>query len=260
MAERFFLYIDILGFKGLVKSGFDVDEIYRRIDHMNVHTDRDFTSIVFSDTILVYAADGWLRYPNEALMWLIEFAQDLFYNLISLDVHIRAYITKGDFKHKELKHIEAYYGDALIECYEREKMIKCTGVFLDANLAKFSDIFYLTRYDKFSYFVHVMQHLRDISVAYDIYPIDGWPLEATGMEWWTAYLLKYLKNVHEHANDAGLDVSVRLKYQNAWKMISDRHDGLCRRLVEANFDFGKVVKLDWSEKLRCIGTEDGAFN
>jgi len=143
-----------------VRSGFDISELYRRIDRLNVHSDREFTCIVFSDTILVYGVEGWNKYPSHAIMWLIEFAQDLFYNLISIDVHIRAYVTKGDFEHHKLRNIEFYYGSALIDCYEREKKIKCTGVFLDSRLAPLSDIFHLTKYDEDSHFVHVMQHLR----------------------------------------------------------------------------------------------------
>ena len=259
MPERYFLYIDVLGFKNLIQSGFDLSELYRRIDRLNVHSDRDFTCIVFSDTVLVYGSDGWEKYPNRAVMWLIEFAQDLFYGLISLDIHIRAYVTKGKFQHEILKNIQAYYGPALVECYEREKSIKCMGVFLDSKLAPDSDVFHLTPYDDNSHFVHVMQHLDDVSFPYGDYPIEGWMLEATGMEWWTAYLLRYLQNIHGHANDINLPENIRLKYQNAWKMIASKHDGLSRRLVEASFDFGKVVKLDWTEKLRRIGTEDGAW-
>ncbi|MGB0681465.1 MAG: hypothetical protein ACPGOV_02095 [Magnetovibrionaceae bacterium] len=260
MSERLFLYIDILGFKNLIESRFNINEVYRRIDRLNVHRDRDFTCIVFSDTILVYGDEIWLNHPNSAIMWLVEFAQDLFYNLISLDVHIRAYVTKGDFEHHQLEHIEAYYGQALVECYEREKEIKCTGVFLDAKLAQHCDIFQLTEYDNQSHFVHVMQHLDDVSRAYKDYPIDGKYLVSTSMEWWVAYLLRYLANIHRHAHDQSLDETVRIKFKSAWEMISARHDGLCRRLVEADFEFSRVITIDWTEMLSRIGTRDGAFN
>jgi hypothetical protein len=257
--ERYFLYIDILGFKSLVKSGFDIQEIYRRIDRLNVHSDNDFTCIVFSDTILVYAAEGWNHHPNQCLMWLIEFSQDLFYRLISLDVHIRAFITKGQFNHYKMNNIDAYYGPALIDCYEREKSIKCAGVFLDAGLASHSDIFHLTKYSDDCYYVHVMQHLDDISWEYHEYPITGEMLEAEGMEWWVAYLLYYLKNVYYHAHDVSQNDDVRQKYQNAWRMVSSRHAGLTQSLVENNFNFGAVVKLDWNEPMARIGTLDGAW-
>ena len=260
MTERFLLYIDILGFKELVRSGINLAELYMRIDRMNVHSDKDFTCIVFSDTILVYGSDAWLEHPSQALMWLIEFAQDIFYSLISLDIHIRAYITKGEFSHYKLKNMEAYYGRALIDCYESEKAIKCTGVFLDSRLASLSDIFYTTKYDDRSHFIHVMQHLEEVSFQYAEYPNDGYELESSGMEWWTAYSLRYLQNIHRHANDPTHDDSVRLKYRNAWKMIASRHDGLCKRLIEASFDFGAVIQIDWSEKLRRIGTVEGTFS
>ena len=259
MSERLFLYIDILGFKEMVKSDYDVTEIYRRIDRLNVHRDKYFTCIVFSDTVIVYAAEGFLKNISDGLMWLIEFAQDLFYNMISIDVHIRAYITRGAFTHYRLTNLEAYYGPGLIKSYLKETTIKSTGVFLDTDLASHSNIFYLTKYDDDCHYVHVMQHLDDVSETYSLYPISGEMLQATGMEWWVAYLLSYLRNIHRHGQDASLPEPVRLKYQNAWKMIASRHPGLLQSLVENDFEYGKVIVMDWSEPVARIGTNRGAF-
>jgi len=259
MTDRMFLYIDILGFGDMVKSGYDIASIYRHIDHLNVHGDEHFRCIVFSDTILVYAHEAWMKYPDKGLMWLIEFAQDFVYRLIPSDVHIRAYITIGDFEHYQLEHVEAYYGGALVECYEREKKIKSTGLFLDSRLARLSTIFKVTPFDDKSYYVHILQELSGISWEYESYPIKGWIIESQGMEWQTAYALRFLKNTYDHANDIALPEAVRLKHQNAWKMISILHPGLTRRLAEAKFDFGKVVELDWTEPMRRIGTPDGFF-
>ena len=89
--------------------------------------------------------------------------------------------------------------------------------------------------------------------------MDGESMLATGMEWWVAYLLKYMKNTYSHANNQNFSPEVRLKYQNAWKMISSHHAGLTKRLEEADFDFGKVVNIDWSEPMKRIGTDDGAW-
>jgi hypothetical protein len=259
MAERLFLYIDILGFKNLVESGYDVMSIFEDVNRLNVHSDQDFGCIVFSDTILVHAKQMWNMVPNQGIMWLTEFAQDFFYRLISKDVHMRAYITFGDFHHEKLSNLDAYYGEALIRCYEREKRIKSTGVFIDARLVPYCDIFKTSRYDDDSHYVHVMQHLDDISASYDAYPISGEYLAATGMEWWVAYLLKYMENTYRHSIDANLSEEVRFKHASAWRMISDRHEGLAQALVEADFDFGRVVELDWSEPLRRIGTAEGAW-
>jgi hypothetical protein len=259
MSRHLFLYIDILGFKELIDTGFDIRRIYERIDRLNAQTDNDFRCIVFSDTILVYASKAWEGAPSQGVMWLIEFAQELFYFLIALDVHMRAYITYGEFAHYELAHFEAYYGKALVLCYEREKTIKCTGVFIDDEIAALSDIFALTRFDKHSHYVHVMQTLDDVSWKYESYPYPGWMLQETGMEWWVAYMLVYLARTYRRANDSTLPDDIRLKHANAWKMASSRHDGLCRRLVEADFDFGAVIEMDWTECLRRIGTDEGAW-
>lgn len=259
MTERFFLYIDILGFKELVAKKSEVTDLYQIIDSLNVHKDGDFTCIVFSDTVLVYGSDVWLGHPKEALMWLIEFAQDLHYRLIVKDIHFRAYITFGDFEHYKLENLEAYFGDALVTCYEKEKTIKCSGVFLDSSLVPYCDIFHSSPYDEDSHFVHIMQHLDDISFKYESYPISGQYLKDTGMEWWVVYLLTYLRNIHSHMTDKTLHSSVQLKYENTWNAIKVRHDGLLRRLEENNFVFSKVVVMNWDEPMKRIGTDDGAW-
>lgn len=259
MTERLFLYIDILGFGEMVKSSYDIASIYRHIDRLNVHSDEYFKCIVFSDTILVYAHEAWMKYPDKGLMWLIEFAQDLIYHLIPSDIHVRGYITIGNFEHYKLKNVEAYYGRALVECYEREKSIKSTGIFLDSRLAELSTIFKLTAFDENSHYVHVLQDLAQISAAYDHYPLKGYMIEAQDQQWQTAYALRYLENTYNHSINPSLPAAVRAKYDNAWRMISTLHPGLCRRLSEAKFDFGQVVELDWAEPMRRIGTPDGCF-
>ncbi|MDH7795810.1 MULTISPECIES: hypothetical protein [unclassified Beijerinckia] len=258
--ERFFLYIDILGFRDLIKSGYDIQSIYDIIDELPAHGTTDFRCMIFSDTVIVFTDhDEWAKRPIEALMWLTEYAQFLFYRLISSDVHIRAFITKGFFRYKKLRHFESYYGDALVECYEREKSIKCTGVFLDAKLAPYCKFFDLTQYDARTYYVHVMQHLRDAQAQYRDYPLSGVPLESTGMYWWTAYMLRYLENTYRHAENLKLSGEVRQKHQNAWRVISKKYPGLTRKLIDTNFDFHQIINLDWTEPMRRIGTPEGAW-
>lgn len=260
MAKRLFLYIDILGFKELIHAGgSQVADLYQIVDDLRVHKRQDFTTIVFSDTILVYGHDGWLEHPHQGVMWLIEFAQDLFYRLIVKDLHFRAYVTVGDFEHQKLSNIEAYYGEALVQCYEREKAINCTGVFLDAQLEPYCNIFQLSKFDDESYFVHVLQRLDQVSFPYEHYPNPGYDLSATDMQWWAAYHFHYLKNIWTHANDPALPPKVRAKYETAWRMIGTLHPGLLRRLVEVNFDLARVITINWTEPLRRIGTDDGAW-
>lgn len=259
MTERYFLYIDILGFKELIQDSGIVEELYDIIDSLNVHRDKDFTTIVFSDTIVVYGSDIWNGAPDQVLMWLTEFAQDLHYRLIAKDIHFRAFITRGDFYHYKLKNLDAYFGQALVKCYEKDKGVKCTGLFMDADLAPWSRIFKTSRYDQDVYFVHMMQHLDSISWPYESYPVSGEYLESTGMETWVVYLLYYVKNVYLHMNNSELSDGVREKYKNTWRMLSEIHDGLLRRLQECDFRFDEVIQLDWEPHLRNIGTEEGAW-
>lgn len=260
MADRLFLYIDILGFSDMVKSGKSVDYIYEIANELNAQKDSDFTCIVFSDTIVVYAHDVWGGLSSQCIMWLTEFAKELFYHLSHRDTHFRGYITYGDFVHYNLSNLSAYYGRALIECYESEKAIKSTGVFIDNRLLPLCDIFHTSPYNEKSSYVHVMQDLESgVSFSYDQYPMSGYYLMATGMEWWMAYLFVYLRTIHRHMSDDKLPNDVRKKYQSAWDLIGHRHGGLLQRLAEADFEFGRVIEMDWTEPLARIGTEGGAW-
>ena len=104
-----------------------------------------------------------------------------------------------------------------------------------------------------------MQNLNDVSWDYHNYPDAGYMVEATGMEWWLAYQLRYLQNVHGHAQNKTLEDRVRQKYAKTWEMLGCKHSGLLQRLVEADFAFEKVIQIDWSEPMRRIGTQEGAW-
>ena len=59
MSDRFLLYIDILGFTEMVaKDPRKVARVYSILDTLKVHKHNSFTTIVFSDTILVYNNDA----------------------------------------------------------------------------------------------------------------------------------------------------------------------------------------------------------
>ena len=246
MSERLFLYIDILGFSELVADDVAMAEIFSRIDKLNVHTDRDFKTIVFSDTILVYGDGLWLNHKSQAVMWLSEFAQDLFHHFINIDRHFRAYLTIGNFVHETKNHFQAFYGQALVDCYNKEKEIKSTGLYMDNKLIGYSDIFHVTPYDDDCSFVHVMQALDSISFDYKAYPIDPILVDSTGMDEFVAPFFVYLKNIWKHFHDEKLQEGVRLKYKNTWKMIESRHPGLLKVLVENDFNPVCVSKMDWT--------------
>src|ERR1700686_3886450 len=115
--KKYFLYIDILGFSDLVMGQGRVRDLYERFDNLNAHRHPSFQAIVFSDTMLVFNKDDlqWDDNDKSALVTrLCEFAGDLFYRLVSQDIHFRAYICCGEFEHSKMKHIDAFLGPALI--------------------------------------------------------------------------------------------------------------------------------------------------
>jgi hypothetical protein len=108
--KKYFLYIDILGFSPLViRDG--VKDLYDRLDRLSAHSHSSFNTIVFSDTIVIYNKDDleWDEGDIKALVLrLCEFAENLFYLLISQDIHYRAYICRGQicaFKNEKYRSV-----------------------------------------------------------------------------------------------------------------------------------------------------------
>jgi len=188
--ERFLLYIDILNFSNLVLQKGKVEELYKIINDLNVHRHDVFNTIIFSDTILVYNrlhARG-LREIHYIVMFLCEFAQDLFYRLIGRDIYFRAYITVGEFAHYSMKNIkDVFYGDALIEAYRAEKAIQAMGLFMSNRVVPYSDIFKTKRFNRNCHFVYIMQSLLGVSFEREDYPIDPILLLDTDQIWFVAY-------------------------------------------------------------------------
>ena len=122
--ERFLLYIDILNFSNLVLRKGQVEALYYIINRLHVHRHDVFNTIIFSDTILVYNKlhPRSLEEVHYIVMYLCEFAQDLFYRLIGRDIHFRDYITCGDFAHYHTANIkDVFYGDGPGRCLQGRK-------------------------------------------------------------------------------------------------------------------------------------------
>lgn len=259
MSEKFLLYIDILGFSDLVVRRGNVDRLYEIIDALNAHRHQAFKVIVFSDTILVYNAPELIS-PSQAkyvVMYLCEFAKELFYSCISMGIHFRGYITYGDFNHQPMKNVEAFYGEALICAYEAEKKIQCTGLLMDNIVCPYSNIFELTPFNEQCQFVHIMQTLRNISWKRREYPVHHDLIIETDLLYLVAYDIYYLERIHHHMNDALFAPKVRRKYLNTWRMLKRRHPGLLTVLKENDFNPRAVSDFDWSEAMGRIGTDHG---
>jgi hypothetical protein len=261
-----FLYIDLLGFSDMIKTSYPVEDLYAHVDALNVHRDKDFTCIVFSDTILVYGADFWSDNKHSAVMWLIEFAQDLFYRLIPPDKHFRALVTEGEFEHTKMKNIEAYYGRALVDCYEAEKQVNAMGVFLDNDLVPFSDIFKTSRYNERCSYAHVMQGLGSLDLSGTIFspiknltfPIPGDLVD--GAEHTISYSARYIENIYRGSLDDANPPRVREKFANTLGLVRERHPLLVDTLIASGFDLNALATgIDWADWNARIGTDRGFF-
>ena len=259
MPDRYLLYLDMLGFTDLVLRRGAVRQLYSIIDSLNVHDHHAFKTIAFSDTLLIYntfepETDHDRRY---AIMYMCEFAKDLHYRLVPLDLHFRGFLTKGEFEHEELRHMQAFYGAALVSSYQREKDIDCTGLFLDAPLLPDCDIFFYEQYDQNTYFIHLMQALNSLHFEEVDYPID--PILVGEAKWDLAYDFRYLRNIHRHMNDPNLHPRVRGKHAASWNLIRRRYQAIMDTLAANAFDPQSISIFDWSEATRRLDEDDATL-
>ena len=262
MSQRLFLYIDILNFSNIIAQKGMAEKLYKIIDNLNVFDhDPTFRCIVFSDTIPVYSDFDWLAdsQRNSSIMWMCEFAQDLFYRLVGRDVHFRAILTRGEFKHTKLKHIDAFFGEALVRTYNYEKEIVCMGLFMDVDLVPHSDIFKTTPYDGKYNFVHIMQTLGRISFEDGGYPLPGDMMLDADTHYLHVYDFAYLQNIHRHMTDTSLHPSVRAKYLGMWQMLKARSQLLMETFERSGLNPQAICDLDWTEPMSRVGTSQGFF-
>lgn len=259
--EKYFLYIDILGFSSLVLQD-RVKDLYDRLDSLNAHTHRSFSTLVFSDTIVIYNKDDldWDENDKMAIVSrLCEFAADLFYRLISQDIHFRGYICQGQFIHFKMKNIDAFYGRALVQSYVREREIHCTGLFIANELVPYLGFLESSEYDEYCHYVHLMESLNDITFDREDYPLHENLVAPLGLDVFAAYDISYLRNIHAHMNNINLSPRVRVKYLSAWQIIRQRHQALLDVLEQADFDPNSVCDIDWKPAFAKIGTSGGYF-
>lgn len=258
--KRLFLYIDILGFSELVKDDTIVKKVYEIIDRLNVFRHKTFFKcIVFSDTLLVYSERDWRSkiVPSEAIMWMCEFTQDLFYRFIRLNLHFRAILTEGEFSHSKMKNIEAFYGEALVRTYTHEASLTGMGLFLDRNLMKHSNIFKSVPYSAQYEYVCLMQTLEDITQPNIHYPIDKIHIILTGMESLLIYDFVYLWNIFLSKNDVFLSPKIRSKYIETWALIRKRHAPLLDTLEKHCFNLNCISALNWEAEIARFQSGNG---
>lgn len=237
MSDRFLLYIDILGFTEMVaKDPRKVARVYSILDTLNVHKHNSFTTIVFSDTILVYNNDAPTNddVRKYLVMYLTEFAEDLHDRLIGQDIYFRATLVAGEFFHYELDHVDCFYGSALIKAHKAEKDIPSLGLFMDNECAKYNQTFHLARFnDEFS-FVYLNQHLENLNkYAFGVYPTVFNP--SVGDVAPNLFgQIRFLQHIHDQMRSHPAP-HVRSKFLTAWDFHKKRYPQMLRVLEDNQF-------------------------
>jgi hypothetical protein len=257
----YLLYIHILGFRALVEKGGDVDGLCGMIDSLDAHRADAFKTVVFPYTAVSYTTLPPTDFDTRQhlVMYLCEFAQDLFYRLVGIGWHFRAYLARGAFSRGRLENVEAFCGEALARARRREREIQCTGLFIDDDVLPDCDKFFTTPYDTRCHFVHLMQSLGNVEFGNIPYPIPAGLIASGELARFLAYDVTYLRNVHANMNKQSLSRKIRVKYLSTWQMIGTRHRALLDTLERNNFDPRRVAALDWSEAMRSVGTADGFY-
>lgn len=265
MTDRFLLYVDLLGFKDIVRTEKHIiPDLLRILDKSKSHNHGDFEGFLLSDTLLIYnkSAADTDRWKSYCAMYLCEFAQDIQYMLLGHKTFFRGMITYGQFEdtgptpNMNYKHIRSLWGEALVKAYQTEKDIQAVGLFIDETVKPFMNIFETHLYDsqKDIWFVDTATMLRGKLFNSRDFTYAKEDAIASATENLLAYDLVYLKQLFSNGHDQSLPPKVRNKYLTTWEFYRQKYKGLCAALEEADFRLEQVIKLDWEPFLRKIGT------
>ncbi|POY34672.1 hypothetical protein C3K47_19175 [Solitalea longa] len=249
--HKYLLYIDILGFADLVKTDYDkIRLLFKKIDELNVHRHNAFQTIVFSDTILILnkIAPRNTHEHEYLVMYACEFAQDLMFRCIDLEIQFRAILTYGDFFYEKLENIEAYHGKALVNAYYKEKDINSLGLFIDKSILQYNTIFKTTQFDKDLDFVFLTQNLERLCYFYDAsnIPLDPFLIDQACEFPYLKDEVKILETLKKNI-DTQIDSKIRGKYLQAYHFYQQRYKVFIDQLEKNDFDY-KIVSptAEWT--------------
>jgi len=253
--EKFFLYIDILGFSNLVKSSpAKIDDLYEVVASLNVIDHPEFKTIIFSDTILVYNVQNPVDKNDNAfiIMYLCEFVKDLQIRLTGRNIYFRAVVTRGEFNHYELNNIPCFYGAALIAAYNLEKGIQCIGLFMTDNCLPYSHIFKTAQFADNLNFVYLTQLMDTLEYTFEgNLPLPKQLITPMDYESYIVPEVLMLKSLYENGMDENLDERSRQKHQVAFGLYKRRYPKCISTLINNNFMFSAISdQIDWSSFLK----------
>lgn len=255
MDSKFLLYIDILGFSELVRLEPDkVKEIYNVVNRLNVHKHGSFQTIIFSDTILVYNVINVESICDKeyVVMYMIEFAQDLLFKGVSIDLNFRAVLTYGGFEHFKLDNAECYFGTSLISAYLKEKEINGVGLFIDSDIENFNKIFKTCRYNSEVNFVFLFQTLLGIKTIGLDFPIPSELIDDTFDYCWLENEILLLKKYYSYSTSHD-NPKVRAKYLQTYHFYRNLLPRIFEQLERNDFSMKTInSKVDWSVQNKGI--------
>lgn len=240
-----------LGSQKLVRTHpSQVRELYGILDSLNVHEHDAFTTIVFSDTALVYNRVEPASENDHAylVMYACEFAQDLLYRTIGTGVYFRAVLLHGEFHHEVLENIQSFYGSALIDAYELEKQIPSAGLFIHETCIAHNKIFPVSSFNaelSFVYLTQTLDTLQEYSGGH--LPLkDGQILEETDIHWRLAFDVRMLEETYA-AMRTHEDPRVGVKFLTIWDLYMRRYPELLANLVAKRFALEAITPaIDWT--------------
>jgi hypothetical protein len=257
ISPRYLLYIDVLNFADFAATDFvKVERIYRILDSLNAHRHPNFKAIAFSDTILIYNLEPATTVDvAEYLVWyLIEFAEDLHRRFTGQDLFFRAVLVAGDFTHYKLKHVECFFGQALIEAYRREKGLPGVGLFITEECNGLNKYFRTARFDdnlSFVYLNRALEQLNDFTG--DVYPAQYPEVSdnAPNLPW----DVEFLKVIYREMRKQN-EPLVRAKYLTTWDYYLQRYPRMLRVLVDSDFAIASLAyEGAWSEEAKNMQEE-----
>ena len=271
MEHKFLLYIDTLGFSKMVREDVSrVRYLYDIVENLTVYDHHEFKIIVFSDTFLIYNIEEPINDDErqDMVRFSIEFFRNLFYKCVGKNYYFRAVLVHGEFEHippvlgyrleegdvhlhsefgdKPSTKVDRFYGKALVDAYESERQINCTGLFIDRYCQKYNEYFPVEQYDDKLSYVYVNRSLEEFYMG----GLGDWPVDPVLMEhhfdsWHLAMDIHFLKDVNRLMR-CHKDPRVEEKHQTTWDYYCRRYERLMCDLESKGFDLSVLSKdFNW---------------
>lgn len=250
MKDCFLLYIDILGFSDLVNEDSEkVRAIYDTINSLNVHKHYAFSTIIFSDTILVYnkIKPVTIHDHEYLVMYMCEFAQNLIFQGRNCNLNFRGIITYGEFEHYKLENVDCFYGKSLVYAYLKEKEINGVGLFIDNRIKNYNIIYESTKYNDDLDFVYLFQSMFLLKlVSYEILPLNKVHIEGSDQFYRLKDEIELLKKYFAELTSNN-NPKVRAKYLQTYQFYRLKMPRIFEQLEMTDFSLSTInPDVNWN--------------